>query len=132
MLRAIVIIVAAATISVFCLSGCKKGPGERDSEQEAVVKPAAEYTESEYQEEADEPADEYEEEMFEQEEETAGTADEYQEQAAEVGDEQEEEVLKTAVEYMEDAQREITLENMEAELRKIEEEINRDLAEEEK
>jgi len=113
MLRVILIIVAAIAISIFCLSGCKKGPSESDSEQE-VVKPVAEYTESEYQEETDEPAEEYEEEM-------AGTAAE-----------QEEEVLKTSVEYQEDAQREITLANMETELRKIEQELQRDLAEEER
>jgi phage host-nuclease inhibitor protein Gam len=118
MLRAILIIVAA--IGIFCLGGCKKGPSESDSEQGVVVKSVAEY-----QEEADELADEYEEEMAE-------TADEYQQQAAEVVDEQQEEVLKTSVEYQEDAQREITLANMEAELRRIEEELKRDLAEDER
>ena len=42
MLRKVLIIVAVAAISVFCLSGCKKRSSEAESDQE-VLKTMAEY-----------------------------------------------------------------------------------------
>lgn len=116
MLRVIPVIITAAAISIFCLSGCKKGPNETDSGQDVK-------TIAEYQDEVTKTIAKYQQETLE-------TADEYKEEVIETVAEHQEEVLKSSVEYQEDAQREITLENMEAELRKIEEELKRDLAEE--
>jgi len=56
--------------------------------------------------------------------EVVNTATEYQ------TDSDVEEEVKPATEYMEEAEREITLQNMEAELRKIEKELKQEISEE--
>ena len=43
MLRKVLFVMALITISMFCLSGCDKSPGDAESEEEVVVKPMAEY-----------------------------------------------------------------------------------------
>ena len=53
-------------------------------------------------------------------------AEPLQEEMSETVAEYEERALKTSVQYMEEAEKEITIENMEAELKKIEEELEQE------